>query len=67
MLGFGPAAMESDQLVDSESKDPSTDYNTLFGGKEEAKFTQKTVFGEVWSVCHFPRVCVEKASEILQQ
>lgn len=58
MFGFGPAAMESDQLVDGESKDTSTDYNALFGGKEEAKFTQKTVFGEVWRVCAISLECV---------
>ena len=58
---FGRAAMESHQLVDSENKESSTDYNALFGGKEEPKFTQKTVFGEVRKVCV---VSLECASEI---
>ena len=53
--------MESDHLVDSENKESSTDYNALFGGKEEPKFTQKTVFGEVRKVCV---VSLECASEI---
>ena len=42
--------MASEQETPLVGNSPSTDYNTLFGEREEEKFARNTVFGKVSSV-----------------